>query len=517
MGGNAVHGRRLNNAISGPLLRKRVPRSVPFAFLFGCSALLLGCSAVPGAVPSASGWIRDSSGRVVILHGVNVVWKTPPYVPPTGPGGITDADAVLMRSLGFNAVRLGFVWEGFEPRRGVFDETYLNQLVAVERLFARHGMQVVIDSHQDELSSRFHGEGFPEWAVYTDGLPDCTPASFSVVGDQRVCSPAMARAWDNLWANRAGLWQAYSAMWKKVAARFASEPGVLGYDILNEPWAGTQWETCITVSGCPGFYRQYLQPFENMIAASIRSVDRVHKVIFEPDDLASSGTHIASSGPQSWLTSPTPAGPNTLYTFHLRCSFDSSTSSSISSAATNTLWCNNAMKANLSSAARLQAPVLIGEDQGCYGNSETALAVHTADAARVGWIHWAWKSTHQDNTGGIDSCDSMFQNDADFATLDQTKADILSEPYPTAISGTPSAYGFDPSTNTFELTYTPDPSIKAPTVVFSAPRHYPTGYRIEVRGAHVTSRPCAPYVTTVNDPGSARVSLRLIPGSCRSS
>ena len=452
----------------------------------------------------------------MILHGVDVVWKTPPYVPPTTPEGITDADAALMHSLGFNAVRLGFVWEGFEPRRGVFDENYLNQLVAVERLFARHGIYVVIDSHQDDLSSRFHGEGFPEWAVYTDGLPDCPSSSLAIIGDQRICSPAMGRAWDNFWANRAGLWQAYSEMWKKVAARFASEPDVLGYDILNEPWAGSQWETCATVGGCPGFYREYLQPFENMVAASIRSVDRVHTVVFEPDDLASSGTHIASSGPQSWLTPPTPAGPNAVYSFHMLCSFNSSTTDTNSST-TNTLWCNNAMNANLASAARLHAPLLIGEDGGCYGPSESALVVRSADAARVGWIHWAWKSTHQDNSGGIDSCDSMFQDDTNLATLNQTKADVLSEPYPMAIAGTPSAYGFDPSTDTFSLTYTPDPSIKAPTVVFSAPLHYPSGYRIEVRGARFTSRPCSPYVTVVNEPGSARVSLKLVPGSCESS
>jgi len=86
-----------------------------------------------------------------------------------------------------------------------------------------------------------------------------------------------------------------------------------------------------------------------------------------------------------------------------------------------------------------------------------------------------------------------------------------------AIAGTPSVYGFDPSTDTFSLTYTPDPSITAPTVVFAAPRQYPNGYRIEVRGAHLTSRPCSPYVTIVNDPSSTRVSLTLVPGSCKSS
>jgi endoglycosylceramidase len=238
-----------------------------------------------------------------------------------------------------------------------------------------------------------------------------------------------------------------------------------------------------------------------MVAASIRSVDRVHAVVFEPEDIASSGPHTSGSGPQSWLTPSTPARPKAVYTFHINCSFN----------------CNNAMEANLASAARLDAPVLIGEDGGCKGLSVFASAVRIADAAGVGWIHWAWKSTHQDKSSGIDSCDSMFHNDAHLATLNQAKADVLSEPYPIAIAGTPSAYGFDPSTDTFSLTYTPDPSIKAPTVVFTAPRHYPSGYRIELRGAQLTSRPCSRYVTILNDPGSAQVSLTLVPGSCESS
>src|SRR5260370_16157470 len=166
---------------------------------------------------------------------------------------------------------------------------------------------------------------------------------------------------------------------------------------------------------------------------------------------------------------------------------------SFGSPSTDTRLCKNAMNANLASAARLQAPLRIGEDGGCKGAAVSARVVRSADAAGMGWIHWAWKSTHQYNTSGIDSCDSLFYNDADLATLNQAKADVVSEPYPIAIAGTPSAYGFDPSTDTFSLTYKPDPSIKTPTGVFIAPRHYPNGYRIHIRGQHLRSPPWPPY------------------------
>src|SRR5205823_13991041 len=74
---------------------RRVPRGVLQTYLFVSGrthavALIAGVmlmSAMPAAAQPqaplghAGRWITDSDGRVVILHGVNVVYKVPPYAP----------------------------------------------------------------------------------------------------------------------------------------------------------------------------------------------------------------------------------------------------------------------------------------------------------------------------------------------------------------------------------------------------------------------------------------------------
>ena len=56
----------------------------------------------------------------MFLHGVDAVYKYPPYElypDPGRPWNFSAADASLMARLGFNVVRLGITWSGLEPGR----------------------------------------------------------------------------------------------------------------------------------------------------------------------------------------------------------------------------------------------------------------------------------------------------------------------------------------------------------------------------------------------------------------
>jgi endoglycosylceramidase len=144
-------------------------------------------------------WITDADGRVVILNGVNMVYKKPPYHPAAG--GFDAADARFLREQGFNTVRLGIIYAGVEPAPGVYDQAYIEQIRATARALANEGIFFQLDFHQDLYNERFQGEGWPDWAVLDDGLPSAPQVGFP--GNYLV-NVGLNRAFVNFWANKEG-------------------------------------------------------------------------------------------------------------------------------------------------------------------------------------------------------------------------------------------------------------------------------------------------------------------------
>ncbi|MGH3332105.1 MAG: cellulase family glycosylhydrolase, partial [Nocardioidaceae bacterium] len=107
-------------------------------------------------------WLVDGKGRVMILHGVNMVAKRAPYAPDQTGFGRDDA-AFLARN-GFTTVRLGVIWRAVEPRPGKYDDRYLNRIRRTVEILADHGIWTMLDFHQDLYHERFQGEGAPTWA-----------------------------------------------------------------------------------------------------------------------------------------------------------------------------------------------------------------------------------------------------------------------------------------------------------------------------------------------------------------
>lgn len=196
---------------------------------------------------SSDGRIVDDHGRDVLLRGANVnslaeYWQGVPTIPTTVP--VTEADWEAMAAHGFSVIRLLISWSRVEPARGVFDQSYLDQVDGYVRAARTHGMYSVIDMHQDAYSATISTtdpmacptgtqpakgwDGAPDWATRTDGLSTC------IDGD-RNSSPAVTRAWNNFYDNVDGTRDEFVLAWKAVATRFAGRPEVAGYDLLNEP------------------------------------------------------------------------------------------------------------------------------------------------------------------------------------------------------------------------------------------------------------------------------------------
>ncbi|TMK20517.1 MAG: glycoside hydrolase family 5 protein [Actinobacteria bacterium] len=245
----------------------------------------------PGPAPpfrASAPFIRDAAGRVRIFHGVNAVWKLKPYYPPStvypspfatsiDQSYFDSRDADFLAGNGFNLVRLGVLWAGVEPQRGAFDAAYLDRVQELVRMLAARGVDVLLDFHQDLYNERFQGEGFPDWATINE-----VPATNCCGFPGNYFTPAVLRAFDNLWS-RKGLRAEYAAAWAHVAARMAGEPNVIGYDLMNEPWAGTQWPTCAGPEGCVAFQNLFLQPFMEASAKAIRAAGGPGIAFWEPD------------------------------------------------------------------------------------------------------------------------------------------------------------------------------------------------------------------------------------------
>lgn len=111
----------------------------------------------------------DEHGRERFFHGVNIVYKSAPYIPKIDEfdpiTSYSKEDMAILRKYGMNAVRLGVMWPGVEPQRGEYNTTYLDMMKDLVDWGEEYGISTMVDFHQDLLSEKFCGEGIPLWAV----------------------------------------------------------------------------------------------------------------------------------------------------------------------------------------------------------------------------------------------------------------------------------------------------------------------------------------------------------------
>jgi endoglycosylceramidase len=215
---------------------------------------------------------RDEVGRVLLLHGVNVsnVSKSAPFFPQW----LTEDHVQMLADRGLNVVRFLIIWEAIEPEKGVFDQAYLDMVEEKVAWFTSRGIYVLVDMHQDLWGPKFTGDGAPLWATLDHGLPFDPPPGhwFMKYGE-----PAVKQAFQSFWDNEEGIRDHFVMAWQEVAKRFADNPMVIGYDLINEPYIGN-WE----VTQIPQFEAEVLTPFYALVAAGIRELDGNHIIFVEP-------------------------------------------------------------------------------------------------------------------------------------------------------------------------------------------------------------------------------------------
>lgn len=233
-------------------------------------------------------WFKDDTGRTLILRGINLGGSSKV---PTRPDGAThrrehffehrdvsfvgrpfpleeaDEHFARLRAWGLTFLRFLITWEAIEHEGpGRYDLAYLDYLEAVVAKAGEHGLSLFIDPHQDVWSRFTGGDGAPGWTLEHAGLDmthfmetnaalthnlhgDPFPRMIWPTNGTKLGSATMFTLFfgGNDFAPRLTvdgeplqeyLQRHYINAVVQVARRLKGMRHVVGYDTMNEPWAG---------------------------------------------------------------------------------------------------------------------------------------------------------------------------------------------------------------------------------------------------------------------------------------
>jgi endoglycosylceramidase len=335
--------------------------------------------------------LRDTAGRLALLRGVNARvggvfdvqfadGRTPlEPIPP-----LTAADCTRMRALGFDLLRLPINWSALEPTAGAFDDAYLDRVADAVHCAGDAGMVVLVDLHQDAYSKEIGEDGAPLWAIQPPPTM-LLGGPLDDLGDRRLSAQvgaAFATFFDP--ADPAGLQAAFEDALAHVAARFADDPAVLGFDLYNEP----------------PVKEPDVDAFTQVAAARVHAVAPEKLVMFEP----SAARNLLDSAPKA--AAPFPVA-NAVYAPHVYTFVFFSDPSSLENLQPADL--EPSVASARDEATAWHTPLVIGE----YGvgpttpNADLWMGVEAElhDRFLASDAFWLWKENSQGAWGVFDHAD----------------------------------------------------------------------------------------------------------------
>jgi len=247
-----------------------------------------------------------------------------------------------------------------------------------------------------------------------------------------------------LYENQNKLWDHFANYWKAIAQKFASFESVLGYELINEPWAGNVNEYPHTL--LPKYTEQhYLQPLYQYVHKAIRSVDNEKIIFFE-------GLTI-----DYWQNGFT-AGPGDaeyndrqVLAYHIYCVTSEEPNPKMSAACD--LIDDYFFSRRRKDASRLGVGMIMTEFGAAkdmrYDLSQVEKVVSLADQFQQSWIYWQFKY-YEDLTTCTPQGESLYDADG---SVNAHKLTLLSRSYPQAVAGKVDSYTFHPVTKQFDVQF----------------------------------------------------------------
>jgi len=437
-------------------------------------------AACDGTVEAPStDFIVDRCGRVVILRGVNVESsaKGDRQDEDHLPESPMEAQALIQQHWGWNSVRFLVFWGAIEPEKGVYDDAYLDRVQEWVDWYGERGLHVVLDLHQDLYAWEIGGNGAPDWAVDTGGVPVGEPS-----GDGpwwlHGADPGVQAAMQNFWNPADGdteLQDHYLAALTHLAERFADHPAVIGYDVMNEPsFANGDLNATLAIqsqAAAGEFENPNLTQFMNRGIAAVREASADQYVFIEPTSLLNAFPYAGDLIPGD-ITDPRDGAPRIVYAGHL---YEPEVHEGAGYAESST-YVDEWFSLRTAEAEELDAALWFGEwggtpDQDRMTDYITEIA-DRADDAMIGWSWWSW------DPGGWSPIDGELSGLT-------PNGEALQRVYPQAIAGVPTAFGTDPETGAFSLAWTGRAEVDAPTLLAVPPALFADGIEVSIDGTEL--------------------------------
>lgn len=460
----------------------RLQRWLVNLVVLGCAVGLLvaagpqGTTTGTGAGPWHERFITDAQGRALILYGLNT--SSSAKNSPDGMPWIKQADVAReYTALGTDFVRYLIQWRQVEPTPGHYDDKYLAQVAERVGWYRAQGYQVMLDMHQDVYGPAVGGNGAPAWATVSGGLR----AQAQDPWEMTYVEPGVVHAFDAFWGTDAGhpeLQQHYAAAWAHVATYFAGNPGVLGYDLMNEPWGGS-------VQG-PAFESGPLAAFYQRTIDAVRQVDHDRWLFVEP---AAVSTNWGLPCALPKLADPRRGEARIGYAPHL---YPAPIDTGGTYTGSNAFFTDRTLASWViqvrRTAQRLDAPVLLGE----WGLDATAPGAHLyvdqvqkeiIDGMMIGAAYWS------SDPGSW----SPWQKDGKPSDISK----VLQTAYPRAIAGTPLSVSYDKSTLELTVAWKDKPGVTGSTDVYLPAADFPNGAAIVLNGDYTSSWNAATRILSI--------------------
>jgi endoglycosylceramidase len=423
----------------------------------------------PDAVTATQGVLRDELGRQVVLRGLNArveglfdvtfddgrvaLEEIPPF---TG-----DDCAFIAEELGMNHLRLPINWSAIEPERGAYQDAYVNRVLELAAACEAHGVSTLIDLHQDAYSKHIGEDGAPLWAI----VPPPTELLQGPLTDleERRTSEQVLNAFDSFFNDTEGVQTAYADMVRWLAGRIAGKPGVVGLEIMNEPYLF-------------GF-EDRLDEMHAHVGGAAREAAPAMTIFFEPNSLR-------NLSDTADVRTPIPYD-DAVYAPHLYVDVfeDGWASGDVAKIRTS-------LEAAIGEAGDHGAALYVGEfgngpDE--HGLSYVSACVDLFDEHAVSSAWWVYEEYSQGGWGLYDAPAPGQTRGA----LREAVADTLARPFPARTAGSLQGFTFDAGART--LTVVVDAPLEGVSHVIAVPRRlYPSGVAVQCDGVSVEPIPAGP-------------------------